>query len=628
MSIKDPDNQQAPQQQPTPAMRAGVEPPPVRPQTRQAPTGRPGNDSGVNLLPSMLRKSPVGLSGFGEAVKKLTNTIKDILAADGGDESDIKVLILDSQQRGTSLSCVVITAGALRGTQSYVAAHTLVVEASGGRLPKLQYNIANQQCEITATAGDVFNQAMWEKVKQLVSEHYPTGSEIRHASGTTIPLEMDLGDVDRVRKVLFYAIQAVYTHIEDMTNQPVPTFSVSAFTRQDRVSAKVDFTPQAIETTTGLPIRSDVAVILNASNTAVNQADLSPSLGKDFSRIDGYIDLVYQQPPRPGFGQPMITQHYHPRFVMTNFAPLLEGVNLELLLLALSSSTLLSRNSNYAWGGVFRPKYGPDINLRNIGAIGLEIPQLVGSPDGKGDIINTQASTFTMENLYQLLVTAIHPNLIYSFDVEENGSLTFIHSIFSAAASGDAGANQMIIEAANRLTDNHFSRYFQNGPVAVEDNNRVHLGYYTNTKGERRDIREIDTLAVLNMIGKQDPTIPVKWANTFDRVDLPMEQRLDERERILTSLIGAGSMRITGYGRRITFNPAFISALSDALINAGLVIQPGNQSYLFGDQVIRGNDQIGQWAFSGQAANNLFNYSSPQVSGRGMINPLSTWYRQ
>ena len=625
MGIQDDNATQAPLPKPQPApnslggaaARSGVEIP--RP-ARQA-------ESGVQSLPNLLRKSPIGLSGFGEAVKKLNNTIKEIMRSDGGEDSDLRFHVLDSQQHGTSLSCIVVTAGAIRGTQSFVAAHTLIVEASGGRLPKIIMNQGSQQLELTATAGDVYNNAMWEKVKQLVATNYPANSQIRDASSTVIPLEMALDDVDHVRKVLFYAIQAVYMHLENATNTPIEPFCVKYFTRQDRVSAKVDFTPQPLETTTGLPVRSDVSVILNAASTVTNQQDLMPSAGKDFSRVDGYVDLVYQQPPRPGYGQQPVTQHYHPRLVMTNFAPLLEGVNLELLLLALSSSTLLSRGNNFAWAGVYRPKYGTELNLRNIGAIGLEIPALVGSQDGKGAIIDTQASTFTMDSLYQLLTTAIHPNLIYSFDVEESSSLSFVHMMFIAAASGAQDAHLMLIDAANRLTDGAFAHHFAGGPVVLDDNNRIHLGYYTDAKGNRKDIREVDYLAVLNMVGKNDMSIPVKWANTFDRTDIPLEVRMDERERLLNSLIGAGSMRITGYARRITFAPTFMAALDAGLVDAGLIIQPGNQQFFFGDQVVRGNDNIGQFAFAGGHAASLFNYSNPQVSGRAMQGIQGRWNR-
>lgn len=634
MAISDDTPQGQPAPKPAAAeARAGLAPSPT-PKAPPISGERPTVGSGVHDLPAMLRRSPVGLNGYGENVKKLAVNIKELLKGEGAGESDIKVMVLDKDQRGTMLSAVIIAVGSVRGTQSYAAAHTLLVEASAERMPKISYQAGQQQVELSATAGDAYNNPMWEKVKAVVAEQYPVNTDIRDAACTVIPREMDLADLDRVRKVLFYAIQGVYMRLEMSLNIPQKPFCVSAFTQQDRVSAKIDFTPTEVETTTGLPIRSDVSIILNATNVQNNQFDMMPTTGKDFSRVDGYVDLVFKAPTQPSamMGMPgyqnVPMYHYAPRLVMTNFAPLLEGVNLELLLLALSSATLLSKNNNYAWGGVFRQRYGADLNIRNIGAIGLEIPALVGSTDGKGAIIDTQASTFNNDSLYLLLSKVIRPQLVYSFDVDEASSLSFIHTAFLAAAQGDHEANQLIIDAANRLTNNAFAQFFPGGAVVMDDQTRIHMGYYIDPKtGKRRDIRDIDYLAVLNMVGKSDVGVAIKWANTFDRTDLPLDIRMDERERLLNTLIGGQSMRITGYGRRITFTPNFIGALDQAVFTAGLKIQPGDRSYFFADQVVRGNDNIDRFAFDGAAATNLFNQGTQYAGGRQFSGNFSRFGR-
>ena len=40
------------------------------------------------------------------------------------------------------------------------------------------------------------------------------------------------------------------------------------------------------------------------------------------------------------------------------------------------------------------------------------------------------------------------------------------------------------------------------------------MGYY-EVNGVRRDIREIDALAVLNKVGEQDPQLVVNFTNTY-----------------------------------------------------------------------------------------------------------------
>src|SRR5690606_27028199 len=135
-------------------------------------------------------------------------------------------------------------------------------------------------------------------------------------------------------------------------------------------------------------------------------------------------------------------------------------------------------------------------------------------------------------------------------------------------------------------------------PVAVPEYNRIHLGYYTNADGEMRDIRDIDYLALLNMIGGKDIRTVEEVMDTFDRTDIPVEIRLDRRYRILKEVLG-DSMVIKGYATRITFDAKFIEALIAACESAGINVRSGNIAQEFGGLGVRGNLNAATYAVPG-----------------------------
>src|SRR5699024_6711550 len=106
---------------------------------------------------------------------------------------------------------------------------------------------------------------------------------------------------------------------------------------------------------------------------------------------------------------------------------------------------------------------------------------------------------FTNEDFYRLMAATVHSSPMYSIDIEEAGSLSWLTQVFSATANGDLQARRAIIEACDSLTDNLFSKNFpENAPILQSDDNRVFLGTYRphgDTTGELRDIRDLDYLA-------------------------------------------------------------------------------------------------------------------------------------
>lgn len=578
---------------------------------------QPRRENGLASLTSRLSR-PMQRSAASEGVMKLRNAFQGIIDEEiAPKDAGFRLIVLDGANSMLALSSILVCYSVAGRGQEHVAVHTLLVESSG-RLVNRTLNVAGQNIEIVTVAGDVADANMWAKVSQAVTEGYGRAVNVHDAGASVIPSELDVADQFHVRQVLFSAVQANYSTMVNHGVLEEDAFSANWVSQSDVLSARLDFYPEQPQTAAGLPTRSDVLVTLQGV-IAGQQGQSQTERALDITRVDGFIDLVYSPPAgQMGFQpygmpqQPVQTQHYVPRFVMTQVSSEISAITMELQLLAMSTSTLLVNGAGgiAPWMNSFKPRYNAgQLDLRDLGAVGYEV-NLTGDANAKPDRIDTKADSFNQQSLYQLIYAALHPKLMFSMDVEEVSDMSWINLAFIAAATGDRDATKVIIDAADRLTLNNFSRLFPAGEViAQDDNNRVHLGYYIDQAGNKRDLRDIDYLAMLNWVGSKDMSAVKQWSETFDRRDIPMEIRLERRQKMLEHLLGS-SLHIKGYARRITFNPNFIMALNAACDAAGLKIRPGNIVQDFSGIGQYGDPNALNFALGG-VQSGLFTFSQP-----------------
>ena len=531
-----------------------------------------------------------------------------------------QLLVLDNNRAPVAFSSILVC----YQERDKVTVYTLVVEGSGSKLNNQYVSLSGQQCEVEIVTADIYNQdSFWEQIQILINEHYGiSGLEIFDAGGLVLPDELKASDDVAIRKIAYNAVNATYTIMDANLGVQEEPFSVSSIGQNDMLTAHLDFSGEPIHNSVGLPIRSDVKISLRGSVQANNTIGLQQQ--RDMTEVNGYVDLVFQKPGQAAYGQPQMTQSYYPRFVITRAESDIDAETLELQLLALHTSALLAKNM--AWAGVYKPRYIDGVDMRDIGAVGYEI-NLTGDPNQKPERIDTKSDAFGLQQLQQLVSATINDSLIYSMDIEEMGELSWIHQIFIAAANSDDNAYGSLIQAANNLTNNAFSQFFGNEPICYDDGNRIHLGYYVDEHGERRDLRDLDYLAVLNLVGKSNPAMVEEWENTFTQSEIPLEMRMERRRNIMKALY-SGKMEVKGFARRITFNPNFIIALSQACERAGLVVRPGNLVETFGAQHVRGQGNAAQYAVHGQQLGTAFSYNQPQYGGQRFVNPTHvgrTW---
>lgn len=553
-----------------------------------------------------------GRDDVSENISRYYETMKEILKRQVGEDlEDYRLVLFDAGKNMTSLSAIVLCLEEVVGGVSNVAIHALLIETSSSRLSNRQINLNGHQVEIQTVPGDVYDAAMYRMVEQTVSEAYGRKIVIHDANATVIPSELASDNETNLRSVLFNANAALYGVLDNALGDLEDRFTLTTIdTTAGSALARVDFEPGQATTAAGLPIRTDIAVTLQGQLNATTQGQMDQV--RDLARIEGYIDLVFDpnanQAQFTPFGQPQqASQLYYPRFVITVADTCVDSVDMERILLGLGSASLL--NQNATWVGAFRQRYVEGkMDLRDIGAVGYEANLTGATNQSEFARIDTKTN-FGPQQLQSLMQTVMHPNLIYSMDIDEMSDLSWLHLTFIAAANGVEDARLAILESANTLTGGHFSKYFDpNAPIANDDVNRIHTGYYIDPNtNEKHDIRTIDYLAMLNLRGDSDMAAVVEFAETFDRTDQPLEYRLDRRLKLMKATF-QDTIKVKGFARRITFNPQFINAINAGCHDAGLVIRPSNTIQEFGASGQRGNPNIGNFALQNNQSG-LFSYA-------------------
>lgn len=568
--------------------------------------------SGIAALRHSLQ-NPISRSTSGEAVNRFKEAFTKALAKEGEQMAGVKLLTLDGKIRGSALSSILLS----RCHEGKVAVANLILEASAPMLPPTEIQIGNNKLELPTLPGDVNNAIYWDKIRAVVRESYGD-VEVVYAGGMVIPVEMTSDDEPRIRNVIYYADNGVYNTLINASKLTVQPFTVASLRNPGlKVSTRRNFAPEPVETATGLPVRADLTINTIATENAKGPLESNVA---ELASISAYVDLVYMPPEAPVMGQPQTTQHYYANVIATKIEPVTDRITLELQLFAIAQLALLSKN--WTWANVFRNRESVQgTDTRDIGAVGYDVPQYAGKTDGVGQRIDLKSAAVPTDAFLNFITTAIRPMPIFSYDVEETGEMSWLNLTFVAAANGDEQANRAIIQACDNLTNGHFSQLFKGGNFFFDSDNVIHFGHYVDREtGRRVDIRTVDYLAMLNLVGQSELRAALEFAETYDDVNKDAAVRLEKRLRILERVCG-NTLRITGKGRRITCVPHGIDCLVQAIVNAGLVINPDNVYNEFNGTSRRGNENLARLAYQGQGFNSLFNHSQAAgPMGGGFVN--------
>ena len=176
---------------------------------------------------------------------------------------------------------------------------------------------------------------------------------------------------------------------------------------------------------------------------------------------------------------------------------------------------------------------------------------------------------FDRNNYINLVQRLCRQDMYIAIDAPNVGAESWATDLLRASAMNTEygrWAQEKIWTALQELTDGRFAVNFQNisrnAQLWLADPIMIHNGYYVNRQsGERRDIRDIDQLAINNFIGSQDPTACARWAATF-MPGVDQERALTERKEMIELVCGGSNNVVyTDYSTRLMLNPALVKAL-------------------------------------------------------------------
>lgn len=583
-----------------------------------------GTGSYANMRGGLKRRLP---KTAGSSVVSNFINLAEMALGDFSKDNNIMFQRLDNDRFNMHFSVVSFIEVSEQEDGNVAMVYSYILEGSN-RQPDIEHrNFHNQQIDVVVTAMDAYDEQVWSYIQGEFQNQYGDKVQLVDAGATIVPRELELTEenIDKIFDVIsngYDAIQAmkevkypdqyVHVNINDFINRG-----------KQRVTAQFDYTHVDDDNVVGLPVRTDIAMKIGTQdlNNRNGQFSFQHQSSSKLMSASAFIDLVYTPDNTPvGPHQQRRTQVYTPRMVITKINALEGGaLTPETFFLTLATMNLVS--DNYAWASVFN-----DFNsdLHNIGAIGLRMPnpQDPTSPIGR---IDTSKNSFGQKDLYDLIQTTINPIPAISIDCEDFGPDSWLTNMLIGAAHGSPHAHKAIVDACDRLTGGAFTKYFGgNDPIVANvEQNRVFLGTFKDEKGVVRDIREIDSLAMLNVLGDKD----INAVNMYDMTNLPgndIQYRLSERYRILRNVLN-NNMTIRGYAERLTFSDKFIDALVMATGEAGLSVEQSGLESIVGQQQFQGNQFIGNYVGHGGAMGTLAYQGQNNYSGGFQRRSTSTW---
>ena len=516
--------------------------------SQYSPSGKTNGKQGGGFMNLTSRLSaPISRNSSGEALNAISKFFKARLAEETTD-SGITIVPIDP-----SVSNLVAPAVAVVQTKDNVAAIFTILIAHGvGKLQPRTYKFQDREDAVMPTTmGDVYNStdSFYNKVQDMVAKAV-NATDFYEAGQSVIPVELELDDEEALRRILHRATCATHT----LLNPDETTVSLAALENEELV-AHLDFSQGQSYTGAGLPIRKSFGVSLYTKARGSNSTDdLAVQTRNDITQCIGYVDLNHVgKIPVPGINgaQVMSSQSLVPHIHLTS-TEVDSGITTpELQLLSLGSAGLLLRD--YTYEQALRQKFtGEQMDFHSLNGLHLEIGTEVGADQADFDLRAFMAE-FT------------HEAPVFTLEVPEGDDLSWCWDDLRLAAMGDKAAYARVIAASNRLTDGYFSQYFPEGaPIAAVIDDRVILGYFKDSTGKIIDLRQLDYLAALNLLGKTDPDAAFAYGDTFNANKGPLEQRVSDRLSIIQNMTG-GSAVVTGYATPIALMGDFLVSLFNAI---------------------------------------------------------------
>lgn len=535
----------------------------------------------------------IGRTPIAEILTQFRKGIEELL--DVKAESDVSLIELPGTSN-LNISALIVALRRKNTTGGYVAYHTVLLASTLRMKKQVEYTIGSLTFTRVGLATEGYDENMKAASLAAVQRAFPGFSPLS-AAASTLPESFDYKNEQLVQMAAENATTACSVRLQEVdASAPALCIGIN-YTGSLRSEIKTGYAPQVNQY--GQPVRADIVLELfetsanekngNQNNNNPSEFRINDGLSADMvSNITGYMDLTWEPSssgmrgmPLPGVNQYTMGNvdlaSFTPRFIATNVDTII-GNDLSSTLLSLATLQALPENNRWLTAMIKQHELGrknhakdaPD--LRDLGAIGYEVnsPDMMSSTPGAK--LDTTAASFSPDQLYFFLQAYIRRNkTLISIDIDECGPNSWNLGIFSGAAAGNVDLQNEILAAANLLTNKHFAKHWNKDLRPVYDDNcRINLGWYMDG-GIRRDIRDIDLVAFLNIYGATNISVARDWSNYYSNSD----QDIHLRNALMRDKINevVSEPHFEGYARRYTFHPMFLYALAAGIADAGLQYQ-------------------------------------------------------
>ena len=549
-------------------------------------------------------------ANFGGISNKLLNTLIEVFNSTS-DEYDnpsvdpalarknFKIYPLDGSTGSSILPTLVLGLPTIVGGKNIVIYFTLVLEVPGPQQMRETRTMSSRDevLQLPVFSEDRMDRKWRDMVKATVSK-IGAGSHIR-AGQQLIPADLldettDTVAREDIARIYANGIDAICGWRETMLQNAGVNVQAAKITPafvggNRRFEATADFSRAPKFDTSKMPIRSDIAITvyhaeqpnLRDRNSRHDEEDFIPTrrpIGTVSVAIDLHVDAEEQggwgrsrrEPEEAGFWQPVL-----------NITDMVGEPNvpwsLESSLLLIGSTSILTEN--FRWVEGLRARTGTRFkSLESLDTLTL------AHPDPEKRVVVSDIGPNTSDaDLSDYLNLTVKPDLYYGMVLSPASEKSWCNKIFELIAMSTDDDQRMgyistLYDAADILTGNAFTAAFKaaglpmNAPPVVSVDSRQFTGWFVDTNGNKRDIREWNVPAIL-ALNKNNPDDALDIALDFQDTIMPHGQSelnydLATRYRILEGALGSSSFHLTGTTEMIQVQTWFIEILVEAMIKA------------------------------------------------------------
>lgn len=350
----------------------------------------------------------------------------------------------------------------------------------------------------------------------------------------------------------------------------------------------LDYSRKPKATSSKLPIRSDIALTVFHTEAPRGQdGDNLVPTRRPIGTISVAVDMfVTSDQEVSGWGRRRVTEGEPEPFwqPVVNITDIVGEQNipwsLENSLFMIGSTSLLSMD--FRWVEGIRARVGGQYKpMEELGVLTLAHPD----PARRGFAEDITPHTLDSE-LSEFLNYTVKPEVYYGMVLSRGSEKGWANSIFERIAlATDAKVRGQLINvlynAADKLTDGEYSAALHEMGISPNiapvftTHNRVFTGYFTDTDGNLRDIREWNVPAIMTFSKAQPQEayeIGMEYQDTLMN-DMSTELTIDlaDRYRILETLMGTNSFHLNGTAEMVQLESWFVQALATAMHRCGIM---------------------------------------------------------